>query len=177
MDWLQLLGENLGALIDNPLAAQAVAGAVEGVVIGLIVGAIVWAVMQAPDTLGRGLLLAIIFALIVIIWEFARIGSVMGMSMGSIIDSFNENPAIGRMFLQAGIRALLAMLIGMVIGIGSQVPNHMIRGGIIGILLGVLVGALLRFGLSYFGVDLNVYLYRGLVALGTWAIMITFSGK
>ncbi len=177
MDWLQIFADYLSALIVNPLVAQIVAGAAEGVVVGLIVGAVVWAIMQAPDTLGRALLLSIILGIGVIVWEFARIGAVMGMGMGGIIDSFNTNPQIGRMFLTAGVHTLTAMFVGALIGVGSRAPNYMIKGAIIGLFLGALAGAAIRFGLYFFGVRVNLLIFRGLVSLGTWALLATFSGK
>lgn len=177
MDFLQVISERLSLLVDNPIAAQAVAGAVEGVVIGLIVGAIVWAIMQAPDTMGRALLLAILIGIGVIIWEFARIGAVVGSGMGNIIGSFNENPEVGRMIMQAGNRTVTGMLIGAFLGVVSQVPQWVIRGGIIGIFIGAIVGAVLGGGLTYFHVNLHQYLFRLLASLGIWAVLATFSEK
>ncbi|MCP4424915.1 MAG: hypothetical protein GY803_10510 [Chloroflexi bacterium] len=176
MDWLQIAGDYLGALVDNPIVAQMVIGAVEGLVVGLLVGAIVWALMQAPDALGRAILFAIILGIVVSVWEFVRIGSVLGMSMSSILNSFDTNPAIGRLFFQAGLRTLIAMLIGAAIGVGSQVPHFMMRGGLYGIFLGALVGAALNAGLFYFGVRLHLLIFRGLISLGTWAFLAMFDG-
>lgn len=177
MDWLQLFADYLSSLIADPLVAQLAAGAAEGVVVGMAVGAVVWAIMKAPDTLGRALFLGILLGIAVMVWEIARIGAVMGMGMGGIIDSLSDNVQLGRMFLAAGVHTLTAMFVGALIGVGSRVPNYMIYGGIIGLFLGALAGAALRFGLYFFGVRVNLLVFRGLVSLGTWALLATFSGK
>ncbi len=177
MEFLQFIGDYLSNLVGNPIAAQLLSGAGEGIVIGLVVGAIVWAIMQAPDTLGRALLFGIFLGIIVVIWEFARIGAVVGGSMGSIINSLNENPIIGGMIMQAGIRTVAAMLIGAAIGVGSLVPQLMIKGAIIGLFLGALAGAALRGVFDYFNISLSRTMFQGAVVVVTWGLLVTFSGK
>ncbi len=174
MDILQLLGEYLSSTIDNPLVGQLVAGAADGVVIGLIVGAIVLAIMQAPDTLGRGLLFAVLVGVVVIIWEFVQISTSL---QSGLFNALSNNQPIGYLFWTAGSHTLTAMLIGMAVGVGSQVPHYMIRGAIIGVLLGALVGALLRAGLDYLGIHLHVLIYRGLMILGVWGLVVVFGDK
>jgi hypothetical protein len=174
MDILQQLGEYLSSVIANPLVGELVAGAVDGIIIGLIVGAIVWAVMQAPDTLGRGLLFAILIGIVVIIWEFAQISAFV---QGGLFQALSENEPIGYLFWDAGVNTLTAMLIGMALGVGSQVPHHMVRGGIVGVFLGALVGAVLRAGLDYLGIVLHVLIYRGAIILGVWGLIATVGDR
>lgn len=177
MDILQLIGVDLSAFVDNPLIISALSGAADGIVIGLIVGAIIWAIMGAPDTLGRALLLAVLLGIAVIVWQVAQISVVVGSGMGELLDSFNNNPAVGKMFLQAGAYALTAMFVGAFLGVVSQVPQLVLQGGIIGVFLGAFVGALLGGGLFYLGVSVSTLVYRLLVVLGVWALLVTFSGR
>lgn len=177
MDLLQVFAEYFASFVTNPTVAQLVSGAAEGIIIGLVVGAIVWAIMEAPDTLGRALLFSIILGIVVIIWEFARIGAVMGMGLGSIIAAMNDNPRIGTMFWTALIHTFYAMIIGTAIGVGSLVPNLMVKGAIIGLFLGALTGAAINFALFYFGIRMSPLYFRGLVSLGTWGLLVAFSGR
>jgi hypothetical protein len=178
MDLLQLIGVNLNSFIQNPIVANLLAGAAEGVVVGLVTGALVWPISKAPDALGRALLLAVLFGLIGFIVEFVRILTVMGFGMGQMIEAFNENPAIGPMFLAAFVRTGFYMLLGAFIGVGSLVPQFMIRGIVIGILLGGLVGAILWLVTHYyFGFSLHIFLFRFFVVVGIWGVITIFSNK
>jgi len=177
MDILQLVSNNLSAFSSNPLVSQIILGATQGIVVGLVVGAVVWAIMEAPDTLGRALLFAIILGIIVSIWEFVRIGNVVGAGMGDIITTLNHNPQIGPLFLTAVLHTLTAMFIGAILGVGTQVPHFMIRGAIIGLFLGAFVGAVLQVALSHYGISLNRLIYRGVIALGIWALLTAVGGK
>ena len=178
MDLLQLIGINLNSFIQNPIIANLISGAAEGVVVGLITGALVWSFTKAPDALGRAILLAVIFGVVGFIVEFVRIMAVMGYGMGQIIEALNENRAIGPMFLNAFIRTGFYMLIGALIGAGSRVPQYMIRGSVIGILLGAVTGAVLWLATHYyFGLALNIILFRFLVVLGVWGLITAVTNK
>lgn len=172
MDILQLIGININALVENPIATLLIIGASEGVVVGLITGAIIWSVTKAPDVIGRALLLVVIFGVLGFIWEFVSISIVIGSGMGEMIRAFSDNPAIGPMFLRAFTRTFFYMLLGAIIGIGSRVPQFMIRGIIIGIFLGALVGALIWFITShYFGFVFHIALFRFFIVLGVWGLI------
>jgi hypothetical protein len=178
MDLLQLIGVNINAFIQNPIVAHLLSGAAEGVVVGLITGALVWSVNKAPDALGRGILLAVLFGVVGFIAEFVRIISVTGHGMGEMIAAFSENPDIGPMFLNAFIRTAFYMLLGAVIGIGFRAPQFMIRGTVIGIFFGGLVGAILWLLTNYYlGFSLNIVIFRFLVVLGVWGLITVFSSK
>lgn len=178
MDLLQLIGVNLNAFIQNPIVAHLLSGAAEGVVVGLITGALVWSVNKAPDALGRGLLLAVLFGVVGFIAEFVRILSVMGYGMGEMIEAFSENPAIGPMFLNAFVRTAFYMLLGAVIGVGYRAPQFMVRGIVIGIFFGGVVGAILWLLTNYYlGFSLNIVIFRFLVVLGVWGLITVFSNK
>jgi hypothetical protein len=178
MDLLELIGINLNSFIQNPIVANLIAGAAEGVVVGLVTGALIWSIYKAPDVLGRALLLAVIFGLLGFIIGIVRIGYLMGMGMGQMIEALNENPEIGPMFLNAIIRAVYLMLFGALIGVGSRVPQHMIRGIVVGILLGALVGAVLWLITNYFfGFSFHIFIFRLLVVLGVWGLITAFLNR
>jgi len=177
MDWLQTFSDYLSALVDNPVVAELVFGAVEGVLIGLLAGSIIYAIMQAPDALGRAIFLGIMFGIVAIVYETFRIGNELGIGMASMIRNMNINPNIGPMFWKAGLNTMTAMFIGGAIGVGSLVPNHMMRGGFLGAILGAIVGGGISVGLYYGGVSVNLWLFRGAVVLGIWAVLATFGGK
>jgi hypothetical protein len=172
MDLLQLIGVNINNFTQNPIVALLISGAVEGIVIGLIAGALIWSISRAPDAFGRALLLAVIIGVVGFIVEFIRISSIMGVSMGQMIEAMSNNPAIGPMFLAALTRTGFYMLLGALLGVASTVPQHMIRGMIVGIFLGGLVGAALWFLTNYFlGFSFHILLFRFFVVLGIWGLI------
>ncbi|MCB9418720.1 MAG: hypothetical protein H6667_02870 [Ardenticatenaceae bacterium] len=178
MDLLQLIGVNLNAFIQNPIIAILLAGAAEGVVVGLVTGTLVWSINKAPDALGRALLFAVIFALVGLIAEVVRILSLMGFSMGQMIETINENPAIGIMFLNALIRTSLYLLLGALVGVASRAPQFMVRGMVVGILLGGGTGALLKLITNYyFGFSFHILIFRLLIALGVWGGITVISSN
>lgn len=178
MDLLQLIGLNINAITSNPIVASLIMGAVDGVAVGLIAGALVLSVTKAPDVLGRALLIAVILGIVGFIFEFVRILSVMGFGMGEMIAAFNDNPEIGPMFLRAFVRTFYYMLFGATVGIGMRAPQYLLRGAVIGILLGGLIGALMWFAFNYFfGVVLNIILFRFLVVLGITGVITGFAKR
>lgn len=154
------------------------AGALAGVLAGVVVGAVVWPIVQAPDTLGRGILLALLFGLGMAIFELARISVVTGASLGSIINAFQgaTGTLLGQMILDGGVRVLIAFFVGAVLGVGMVVPQEVIKGGLIGLLLGTVSGAILQAVLGELEISLGRVLFSLVVGLTTWGFLAAIGG-
>jgi hypothetical protein len=155
------------------------AGALAGVLAGVVVGAIVWPVIQAPDTLGRGVLLALLFGLGMAIFELARISVVTGASLGSIINAFQgaTGTLLGQMILDGSVRVLIAFFAGAVIGVGMIVPQEVIKGSLVGLLLGSVSGAILQAVLGELDISLGRVLFSVVVGLATWGFLAAIGGE
>lgn len=177
---LQIANSGILASVMLALTDVAIRGALNGIVAGLIVGAVVWPIMQFPDAMGRVLILALIFAIGMILFELARISQLTGSTFSSILGAFQDfstSTAIGAMILQAAYRILIAMLIAAIIGVGSIAPGKVIIGALIGLFLGLLGGALLAVLADQLGFALPTLLFQVLVGLLAWGIFASLGGK
>jgi hypothetical protein len=177
---LQTVSSGLVASVMLALTDVAIRGALNGIIAGLIIGAVVWPIMQFPDSMGRVIALALVFAIGMILFEMTRISRLTGSTFSSILGAFQDfstSTAIGALIAQAAYRVLIAMLVAAIIGVGSMAPGKVIIGAIIGLFLGLLGGALLAVLLEQLGFTLPVLLFQVLVGLLAWGILASLGGR
>lgn len=154
-----------------------IAGAIAGLLSGAIAGAIVGPAIQAPDTLGRGLLVGILLALGVAIFELVRLSAITGTSMGSIMSAFQGGLSgdVGAQIYRSVGYVAIALFGGVVIGLLSAVPDKVLKGALFGVVIGAIAGGILQilmdqFNLPYAFEDAPT-IFRLAVGLLTWGIM------
>ncbi len=156
-------------------------GALAGFLAGALTGAIVVPVVQAPDTLSRGLLVGILLALGMAIFELSRISVVTGTSLGSILGAFQGglSGVVGEQIYVGTGRVLLAFLVGVIIGLLSAVPDKVLRGALFGVFMGAVLGGILQIIMKQFNLPYAFenapLIFRIAVGLLTWGIMTAVS--
>ncbi|MFQ5401355.1 MAG: hypothetical protein ACE5E7_17375 [Anaerolineae bacterium] len=176
----QVIGSGAVATILLSIADQLGTGALDGVLVGALVGALALPMSRAPDTMGRGLFLAIMLGLLVGLFELARIGVIAGQTMGSMIDAFmgEQSTLVAALIRQAGIRVLIALFLGAILGMGSKVPDMVIKGSLWGFFVGAAIGALLRVALVQFGAAyLSLLIFRVIVGMLSWGLIAAVGSK
>ena len=162
------------ALIDVVIGA-----AVTGLIIGVGVGALVMPMIQDPDTMIRGILVGVFFALTMSVYQVYRISQVTGSSMGSILDAFqgSQQNILGPMILDGFLMVLLAVFIGLIIGVATAVPDKVIKGGIIGLFVGAILSVVLTLILKQVHLSFSTTIYRIIVGVLAWGVMTSIVSK
>ena len=180
--FVTMLGRLMIANVQLDLVQDLGNGALNGLVVGVAVGAIVWSIGQAPDTLGRLLLFAIVLALLMTFVQLALILSTLPeVSMATLMDAFqNNDSAMGVMIVDAGRWIGLSALIGAVVAVLFSVPGEAIKGAIIGLGLGAIVGAGVNVGLRELGIltiQPDTLLFQLVIGLLIWGLLASVGGR
>jgi hypothetical protein len=175
---MQAINNTVMAAVSLALIDVILDGALSGIAIGIAVGAVLMPMLQAPDTMLRAAVLAILGAVAMAVYQLARIGAVTGEQMADIVTAFRGpyTSIVGAMILDGFIWTLYAMLGGAIVGLVTQVPNEVLKGGLLGLALGILVGALLRVVFVEFNVSLSPIIFQLMVAAITWAMFTSIVG-
>ena len=96
--------------------------------------------------------------------------------MGSILDSL-DGSVVGPIILNAVLYIVYALLAGALIGVFITVPGEAIKGGLVGMLFGAIIGAGLYWLLGYFGIYMDLTLFRLLTGFLIFGVLTAITGK